>query len=92
MSKKPKHVPTASDLIMADNVDDLMSSFMAGELSGLGVCATTRGGTNLYFFLDHDRDGSLAGSISKLMGLHAVNQRFRKQINAPQNNRSWRSH
>lgn len=93
MKEKPKYQPTKTDRAMAEGVDDLLTALMHGDLVGLGVCATTKEGRPVYFYLDKlESHDSLSNPMSKLMGLYTMNRAFNKQITAPKSNRSFMVH
>lgn len=89
---KDEYEPTFAEEQMARGIDTLVNEMLYGGLVGLAVCAITTRGQESFFYFNKPEVPILEPVIEKLLSLFKVHHEFSSRINAPSNNRSYRSH
>lgn len=85
-------MPTAAEELVAQHIDGLVGALLDGQLMGIGVCAVRNDGSPAFFYLNKPERPVLRSALNRLMGLYESSQLFKEATNAPQANRSYRSH
>ncbi len=91
--KKPHHLPTEWDEMMADQMYLFADQLIDGKLSGVAIVAVDNAGNDSYFFLNKASKKVLGAPLTKLLALYNhVGGGSDSRVNAPNTNWSRRSH
>ena len=86
------YYPPETDLIIANHIQDVVEDFLNGMVDGIALVAMRSNGAPCTLYMNKTSEPVLRNLLQGLITDYEAGSQCRKLVNAPETNRSYRTH